>query len=69
MRRCRRGVAGVRAHRRCGAEHARIIARAVIDGLTVSTLFTLFLVPALYTLLGRFAASAEDVEEEDAAHA
>ncbi len=30
------------------------LARAVIGGLTVSTFFTLFLIPALYTLLERF---------------
>jgi multidrug efflux pump subunit AcrB len=34
-----------------GSETNLPLARAVIGGLTVSTLFTLFLVPALYTLL------------------
>jgi len=38
-----------------GSETNLPLARAVIGGLTVSTAFTLFLVPALYTLLERFA--------------
>jgi hydrophobe/amphiphile efflux-1 (HAE1) family protein len=38
-----------------GSETNLPLARAVIGGLTVSTCFTLFLVPALYTLLERFA--------------
>lgn len=38
-----------------GSETNLPLARAVIGGLTVSTFFTLFLVPALYTLLERFA--------------
>ena len=37
-----------------GSESNLPLARAVIGGLTVSTFFTLFLVPALYTLLERF---------------
>jgi hydrophobe/amphiphile efflux-1 (HAE1) family protein len=37
-----------------GSETNLPLARAVIGGLTVSTLFTLFLIPALYTLLERF---------------
>jgi multidrug efflux pump subunit AcrB len=37
-----------------GSETNLPLARAVIGGLTVSTFFTLFLVPALYTLLERF---------------
>jgi len=37
-----------------GSETNLPLARAVIGGLTVSTFFTLFLVPALYTLLDRF---------------
>jgi multidrug efflux pump subunit AcrB len=47
-----------------GSETNLPLARAVIGGLTVSTLFTLFLIPALYTLLDRFAKrpSAEDDE-------
>jgi len=38
-----------------GSETNLPLARSVIGGLTVSTFFTLFLVPALYTLLERFA--------------
>jgi hydrophobe/amphiphile efflux-1 (HAE1) family protein len=37
-----------------GSETNLPLARAVIGGLTVSTFFTLFLIPALYTLLERF---------------
>jgi Cu/Ag efflux pump CusA len=41
------------------------LARAVIGGLTVSTFFTLFLIPALYTLLERFSKPpAPEAEEE-----
>jgi HAE1 family hydrophobic/amphiphilic exporter-1 len=38
-----------------GSETNLPLARAVIGGLTVSTFFTLFLIPSLYTLLDRFA--------------
>ncbi len=38
-----------------GSETNLPLARAVIGGLTVSTIFTLFLVPSLYTALDRFA--------------
>ncbi len=38
-----------------GSETNLPLARAVIGGLAVSTFFTLFLVPSLYTLLDRFA--------------
>lgn len=38
-----------------GSETNLPLARAVIGGLTVSTFFTLFLVPSLYTALERFA--------------
>jgi CzcA family heavy metal efflux pump len=38
-----------------GSETNLPLARAVIGGLSVSTVFTLFLVPVLYTLLDRFA--------------
>ncbi len=38
-----------------GSEANLPLARAVIGGLAVSTVFTLFLIPALYTLLERFA--------------
>lgn len=37
-----------------GSETNLPLARAVIGGLTVSTFFTLFLIPSLYTLLDRF---------------
>jgi multidrug efflux pump subunit AcrB len=37
-----------------GSETNRPLARAVIGGLTVSTFFTLFLIPSLYTLLDRY---------------
>ena len=37
-----------------GSESNMPLARAVIGGLTVSTFFTLFLIPALYTLLARY---------------
>ncbi|MEP6652549.1 MAG: efflux RND transporter permease subunit [Myxococcales bacterium] len=46
-----------------GSEANLPLARAVIGGLTVSTIFTLFLVPALYTLFDRFA--KRTVEEDD----
>jgi len=51
-----------------GSETNLPLARAVIGGLLVSTFFTLFLVPALYTLLDRFAkrrAPHEEGDEED----
>lgn len=38
-----------------GSETNLPLARAVIGGLTVSTFFTLFLIPALYTVLDQFA--------------
>jgi multidrug efflux pump subunit AcrB len=47
-----------------GSETNLPLARAVIGGLTVSTFFTLFLIPALYTIADRFGKS--DVPEEDA---
>jgi multidrug efflux pump subunit AcrB len=44
-----------------GSETNLPLARAVIGGLAVSTVFTLFLIPALYTLLERFSRrEAED---------
>ncbi len=49
-----------------GSETNLPLARAVIGGLTVSTVFTLFLVPSLYTLLDRFAKRAAP-DEDDAA--
>ena len=48
-----------------GSETNLPLARAVIGGLTVSTFFTLFLVPALYTLLDRFA-KRTTFDDEDA---
>ncbi len=48
-----------------GSETNLPLARAVIGGLTVSTVFTLFLIPCLYTLLERF--SREPAAEEESA--
>jgi hydrophobe/amphiphile efflux-1 (HAE1) family protein len=54
-----------------GSETNLPLARAVIGGLTVSTFFTLFLVPSLYTGLERFArrkpGGGEDDDEDPAA--
>ncbi len=47
-----------------GSETNLPLARAVIGGLTVSTIFTLFLIPALYTLLDRFAKRPMEDEDE-----
>ncbi len=47
-----------------GSETNLPLARAVIGGLTVSTVFTLFLIPALYTLLDRFASKGPEDDEE-----
>ncbi len=47
-----------------GSETNVPLARAVIGGLTISTFFTLFLVPALYTLLDRFAKRKSQLEDE-----
>jgi multidrug efflux pump subunit AcrB len=52
-----------------GSETNVPLARAVIGGLTVSTIFTLFLVPALYTGLERFARRSRQAEDEGAAGA
>ena len=41
------------------------LARAVIGGLTVSTVFTLFLVPTLYTVLGKYTAHQTEADEAD----
>jgi multidrug efflux pump subunit AcrB len=46
-----------------GSETNLPLARAVIGGLTVSTVFTLFLIPALYTLLERFSARPHGADE------
>jgi len=48
-----------------GSETNLPLARAVIGGLTVSTLFTLFLVPALYTALERFSKKSHAPEPDD----
>jgi multidrug efflux pump subunit AcrB len=48
-----------------GSETNLPLARAVIGGLTVSTFFTLFLVPALYSLLDRYR-RPQPRDEEDA---
>ena len=50
-----------------GSEANLPLARAVIGGLAVSTFFTLFLIPALYTLLERF--SKKQHREDDGAGA
>jgi hydrophobe/amphiphile efflux-1 (HAE1) family protein len=47
-----------------GSETNLPLARAVIGGLTISTFFTLFLVPALYTLLDRFAKRKSQLEDD-----
>jgi multidrug efflux pump subunit AcrB len=47
-----------------GSETNLPLARAVIGGLTVSTFFTLFFIPALYSLLGRFTAVGSDDEDD-----
>src|SRR5258707_3009722 len=47
-----------------GSETNVPLARAVIGGLTISTFFTLFLVPPLYTLLDRFAKRKSQLEDE-----
>ncbi|MBI5496189.1 MAG: efflux RND transporter permease subunit [Deltaproteobacteria bacterium] len=54
-----------------GSETNMPLARAVIGGLGVSTFFTLFLVPALYTVLDRVARRAPDADDNvpAAAHA
>jgi multidrug efflux pump subunit AcrB len=52
-----------------GSETNLPLARAVIGGLTVSTFFTLFLIPALYTLLDRFGKQHEVEEGGDGVEA
>ena len=48
-----------------GSETNLPLARAVIGGLAVSTVFTLFLVPALYTALERFSKRSHAPEPDD----
>ncbi len=47
-----------------GSETNLPLARAVIGGLTVSTVFTLFLIPSLYTAFDRFAKRRPEEPEE-----
>ena len=47
-----------------GSETNLPLARAVIGGLMVSTFFTLFLVPSLYTVLDRFAKRVSPNDED-----
>ena len=47
-----------------GSETNLPLARAVIGGLTISTVFTLFLIPALYTLAERFSPPPHDESPE-----
>lgn len=48
-----------------GSETNLPLARAVIGGLAVSTVFTLFLIPALYTLLERFSKKQHRGDTDD----
>lgn len=50
-----------------GSETNLPLARAVIGGLTVSTVFTLFLIPTLYSWLGKFGKPPGPDEEDEAA--
>jgi multidrug efflux pump subunit AcrB len=56
-----------------GSETNLPLARSVIGGLTVSTFFTLFLIPSLYTLVDRFKKQKphedDDARTVEAAHA
>src|SRR5207302_2112907 len=52
-----------------GSETNLPLARAVIGGLMISTVFTLFLVPALYTVLDRFAKRGDEDDEAPQPHA
>ncbi|HZY06862.1 MAG TPA: efflux RND transporter permease subunit, partial [Ilumatobacteraceae bacterium] len=47
-----------------GSETNLPLARAVIGGLAVSTVFTLFLVPALYTVAERFSKRSHEPEDD-----
>ena len=46
-----------------GSETNMPLARAVIGGLSISTVFTLFLVPALYSALDRFSRKRYEPDE------
>ncbi|HTN53406.1 MAG TPA: efflux RND transporter permease subunit [Anaeromyxobacter sp.] len=48
-----------------GSETNLPLARAVIGGLTISTFFTLFLIPSLYTLLERFSKNQHREDEDE----
>jgi len=48
-----------------GSESNLPLARAVIGGLTISTFFTLFLIPSLYTLLERFSKNQHREDEDE----
>jgi hydrophobe/amphiphile efflux-1 (HAE1) family protein len=48
-----------------GSETNLPLARAVIGGLSVSTVFTLFLVPALYTVFDRFAKRKAPYDDDE----
>ena len=48
-----------------GSETNLPLARAVIGGLTVSTFFTLFLIPSLYTLVDRFKKKVPREEDDN----
>jgi hydrophobe/amphiphile efflux-1 (HAE1) family protein len=52
-----------------GSETNLPLARAVIGGLTVSTFFTLFLIPCLYTAFDRWKKKRPIEEEEEEEHA
>ncbi len=52
-----------------GSETNLPLARAVIGGLTVSTAMTLFLIPVLYSLMGRFGVPGGDEDDDDDAQA
>ena len=52
-----------------GSETNLPLARAVIGGLTVSTAMTLFLIPVLYSLMGRFGVPGSDDDDADDAAA
>jgi len=52
-----------------GSETNLPLARAVIGGLTVSTFFTLFLVPALYSIADRWRRPQPKEDEAEVAHA
>jgi Cu/Ag efflux pump CusA len=48
-----------------GGEQNAPLARAVIGGLSVATLATLFVVPVIYSLLRRHAPLVPEILEED----